>query len=151
MKKNTPETWGHNSQPFSSSLRWQLPQGRQPMFSQKLSAALKPQVTLLLSFRGYWTLYLAYFCIPSLYFLSKVLDHKEGWAQKNWCFWTMVLEKTPESPLDCKEIKPVNSKGNQPWVFIGRTDAEAETPILWPPDGKSQLIRKDPDAGKNWK
>ena len=78
------------------------------------------------------------------------LDYKESWAQKNWCFWTVVLEKTLESPLDNKEIKPVNPKGNQPWVFIGRADAEAETLILWPPDEKSQLIRKDPDAGKDW-
>ena len=78
------------------------------------------------------------------------LDHKEGWALKNWCFWTVVLEKTPESPLDCKEIKPVHPKGNQPWIFIGRTDATAEAPILWPPDVKSQLNGKDPDAGKDW-
>ena len=77
------------------------------------------------------------------------LDHKEGWKQKNWCFWTVVLEKTLESPLDCREIQPVNPKGNQPWVFIGRTDAEAS--ILWPPDVKSWLIRKDPDAGKDWR
>ena len=76
------------------------------------------------------------------------LDHKEGWGPKNWCFWTVVLEKTLESPLDCKEIKPVNPKGNQPWLFIERTDAEAEAPILWPPDVKSWLIGKDPDAGK---
>ena len=73
---------------------------------------------------------------------------KEGWASKNWCFWTVVLEKTLESPLDCKEIKPVNSKGNQSWIFIGRTDVEAEALILWPPDVKNWLIRKDPDAGK---
>ena len=79
------------------------------------------------------------------------LDHKEVWAQKNWCFWTAVLEKTPESPLDCKEIKPVSPKGNQPWIFITRTDAEAEVPVLWPPDTKSQLIGKDPDAGKDWR
>ena len=79
------------------------------------------------------------------------LDHKEGWVPKNWCFWTVVLEKTLESPLDCKEIKPVNPKGNQPWIFIGMTDAEAETPILWPPNDKSQLIRKDPGAGKDWR
>ena len=72
------------------------------------------------------------------------LDHKESWAVKNWCFWTMVLEKTLESPLDCKEIQPVHPKGNQPWTFIGRTDAEAETPILWPPDAKNKLIRKRP-------
>ena len=69
---------------------------------------------------------------------------------KNWCFWTMVLEKTLESPLDCKEIKPINPKGSQPWIFIGRTDAKPEAPILWPPDVKSQLIGKDPDAGKDW-
>ena len=75
------------------------------------------------------------------------LDHKEGWAPKNWCFWTVVLEKTLESPLDCKEIQPVHPKGNQSWIFIGRTEAEA--PILWPPDVKSWLIRKDPDAGKD--
>ena len=78
------------------------------------------------------------------------LDHKEGWTPKNWCFWTMILEKTLESPLDCKEIKPVNPKGNQSWIFIGRTDAEAEALILWPPDAKSQLIREDLDAGKDW-
>ena len=75
------------------------------------------------------------------------LDHKEGWAPKNWCFWTVVLEKTLESPLDCKKIKPVNPKGNQCWIFIGRTDAEAEAPILWPLDGKNWLIGKDPDTG----
>ena len=79
------------------------------------------------------------------------LDYKEGWALKNWCFQTAVLKTTLESPLDSKEIKPVNPKGNQPWIFIGRTDAEAETPVLWPPDMKSQLIRKDPDAGKDWR
>ena len=78
------------------------------------------------------------------------LDHKEGWEPKDWYFWAVTLEKTLESPLDCKEIKPVNPKGNQPWIFIGRTDAEAEAPILWPPDAKSQLIGKDPDAGKDW-
>ena len=78
------------------------------------------------------------------------LDHKVGWAPKNWCFWTMLLEKTLDSPLDSKEIKLVNPKGNQPWIFIGRTDAEAETSILWPPDAKSQLIGKDHDAGKGW-
>ena len=77
------------------------------------------------------------------------LDHKEGWAQKNWCFWTVVLEKTLESSLDCKEIKSVNTKWNQPWIFIERTVAEAEAPILWPPDVKSQLIGKDTDDGKD--
>ena len=79
------------------------------------------------------------------------LDYKESWALRNWCFWTVVLEKTLESPLDCKEIQPVHHKGNQSWVFIGRTDAEAETPILWPPDVKSWLIWKDPDADKDWR
>ena len=78
------------------------------------------------------------------------LDYKESWVQKNWCFWTVVLEKTLESPLDCKEIKPVNPKGNQSWIFIGRTDAEAETPILWPPDAKNWLIWQDADSGKDW-
>ena len=78
------------------------------------------------------------------------LDSKESWALKNWCFLTVVLEKTLESPLDCKEIQPVGPKGDQSWVFIGRTDVEAETPILWPPDVKSWLIWKDPDAGKDW-
>ena len=77
------------------------------------------------------------------------LDYKESWALKNWCFWTVVLEKILESPLDCKEIQPVHPKGDQSWVFIGRTDGEAETPILWPPDMKSWLMGKDPDAGKN--
>ena len=79
------------------------------------------------------------------------LDPKEGWVLKNWCFWTVVLETALESPLDCKEIQPVHSKGDQSWVFIGRTDAEAETPILWPPTAKSWLIQKDPDAGKDWR
>ena len=75
------------------------------------------------------------------------LDCEESWVPKNWCFWTVVLEKTLESPLDCKEIQPVHSKGNQSWVFIGRTDAEAETPILWPPHAQFWLIGEDPDAG----
>ena len=74
------------------------------------------------------------------------LDHKESWVTKNWCFWTVVLEKTLESPLDCKEIQPVHPKGKQSWIFIGRTNDEAETPILWPPDRKNWLIWKDPDA-----
>ena len=79
------------------------------------------------------------------------LDHKEGWVLKNWCFWTVVLEKTLVSPLDCKVIQPVNSKGNKSWIFIRRTDAEAEAPILWPPDAKNWLIGKDPGAGKDWR
>ena len=78
------------------------------------------------------------------------LDCKEDWVPKNWCFWTVMLEKTLESSLDSKEIKPVNPKGNQHWIFIGGTDAEAEAPVLWPPDAKSRLIGKDPDAGKEW-
>ena len=79
------------------------------------------------------------------------LDHEEGWAPNNWCFQTVVLEKTLERPLDCKEIKPVHPKGNQPWIFIERTDAKTEAPIFWPPDLKSQLIGKDSDAGKEWR
>ena len=79
------------------------------------------------------------------------LDYKESWGPKNWCFWTVVLEKTLESPLDCKEIHPVNPKGNQSWIFIGRADAEAGAPVLWPPDAKNWLIGKDPDAGKDWR
>ena len=79
------------------------------------------------------------------------LDCEERWALKNWCFWTVVLEKTLESPLDCKEVQSVHPKGDQSWIFIGRTDIEAETPILWPSDAKNWLIGKDPDAGKDWK
>ena len=79
------------------------------------------------------------------------LDYKESWAPKNWCFWTVMLEKTLKGPLDCKEIKPINPKGNQSWMLIGRTDAEAETPILWPPDVKNWLTEKDPDGGKDWR
>ena len=97
-------------------------------------------------------------CIINLYYgLSSShvwmweLDYKESWALKNWCFWTVVLEKTLENPLDCKQIQPAHPKGDQSWVFIGRTDAEAEAPILWPPDVMSWLIGKDPDAGKDWR
>ena len=79
------------------------------------------------------------------------LDHKESWMLKNWCFQIVVLEKNLESPLDCKEIQPVHPKGNQSWIFTGRTDAEAEAPVLWPPDAKNQLIGKDPDAAKDWR
>ena len=78
------------------------------------------------------------------------LDYKESWAPKNWCFWTVVLEKTLENPLDCKEIQLVHPKGNQSWIFMGRTDPVVETPILWPPDAKNWLIWKDPAAGKDW-
>ena len=79
------------------------------------------------------------------------LNYKKSWALKNWCCWTVVLEKTLESPLDCKEIYLVHPKGNQSWIFIGRSDAEVEAPILWPPDAKNWLIWKDPDAGKDWR
>ena len=88
------------------------------------------------------------YCFSSSHTWIWELDCKEGWVPKNWCFQTAVLEKTVKSPLDCKEIKLVNSKGNQPWIFIGRTDAEA--PVLWPPDLKSPFIGKDPTAGKDW-
>ena len=79
------------------------------------------------------------------------LDYKESWAPKNWCFWSVALEKTLQSPLECKEIQPVYPKGNQSWIFIGRTDAEMETPVLWLSDVKNWLIWKDPDAGKDWR
>ena len=79
------------------------------------------------------------------------LNHKESWVPKNWCFWLVVLEKTLESPLNCKEIQPVNPKGNQSWIFIGRTDVEAEAPILWPPNAKNWIIGKGPYAGKDWR
>ena len=79
------------------------------------------------------------------------LDYKKSWAQKNWCFWTVVLEKMFEGPLDWTEIKSINPKGTQSWIFIERTDAEAEAPKLWPPDAKRQVIRKDPDTGKDWR
>ena len=91
------------------------------------------------------------FSRPSSHVWMWELDHKEGWALKNWCFWTVVLEKTFANPLDCKEIQPVHPKGKQSWIFIGRTDAEAETPVLWPPDAKNWLTGKDPDAGKDWR
>ena len=102
-----------------------------------------------------WSLFFE--CVVKATFFSRShvwmweLDHKESWALKNWCFWTVVLEKTLESPLNCKEIKPVNPKGDQPWIFIGKTDAEAEGPILWPPDAKKWLIGRDPDVGKEWR
>ena len=79
------------------------------------------------------------------------LDCEESWALKNWCFWAVVLEKTLESPLDCKEIQPVHSEGDQSWIFIGRTDVEAETPIVRPPDAKNWLVWKDPDAENDWR
>ena len=91
-----------------------------------------------------------FFCIELFMFVRMwELDHKEGWVQKNWCF-KLCWRRLFECPLDCRKIKPVNLKGNQPWTFIGRTDAETEAPILWAPDVKSQLVGKDPDAGKDW-
>ena len=87
---------------------------------------------------------------PSRHIWLWELVCKEGRAPKNWCIWTVMLEKTPESPLDFKEIKPVNLTGNQPWILIGRNDAEAEAPVFWSPDAKSRLTRKVPDAGENW-
>ena len=89
------------------------------------------------------------YCFSTSHVWMWELDYKDSLAPKNWCFWTVVLEKTLESPLDYKEIQPVHPRGNQSWIFIGRTDAEAETPVLWPPDMKKWLIWKDPDAGKD--
>ena len=100
---------------------------------------------------GNKSLYSQSYGFSSSYVWMWELDPKEGWASKNWCFSTVELEKTPESSFDFKEIKPVNPKGNQSWIFIGRTDVEAEAPILWPPDAKSQLIRKHSDAEKDWR
>ena len=104
-----------------------------------------------------FTLAVSFWPLPSQgygFFCSHVqmweLDCEEGWSPKNWCIWTVVLEKTLESPLDCKEIQPVHSEGDQPWDFFGRTDAEAETPVVWPPHAKSWLIGKDSDAGRDW-
>ena len=91
------------------------------------------------------------YAFPSSHVWRWELDYKESWVPKNWCFWTVVLEKTLESPSDCKEIQPVHPKGDQSWVFIGRTDAEGETPILWPSHAKNCLIWEDPDAGKDWR
>ena len=91
------------------------------------------------------------YCFSSSHLWMWELDYKESWLLKNWCFWTVVLEEILESPLDCKEIQPVHSKGDQSWVFIGRTDAKAETLVLCPPHAKSWLIGKDPDAGKDWR
>ena len=100
-----------------------------------------------------WKDYSVWRCIVEralLWFLDRYELCEESWVPKNWCFWTVVLEKTLESPLDCKEIQPVHSEGDQPWDFFGRNDAKAETPILWPPHAKSWLIGKDSDAGRDW-
>ena len=100
------------------------------------------------------TLSTKFYLVKAMVFSSShvwMLNYKESWAPKYWCFWTVVLEKTLERPLDSKEIRPVNPKRNQPWILFGSSDAEAEAPILWPPDEKSQLIGKDLDAGKDWR
>ena len=114
-------------------------------------------VVLILLYRKWYIYIYIHIYIYALYGFSGShvwiweLDYKESWAPKNWYFWTVVLEKTLESPLDCKEIQLVHPKGDQSWIFIEKTDVEAETPILWPPDVKSWLIGKDPDAGKYWR
>ena len=115
---------------------------------------LHQSLSMTVNYQGQWSecFDVLFPTLSPLYGLVRMweLDYKESWAQKNWCFWTVVLEKTLESLLDCKGTQPVHPKGDQSWVFIGRTDVEAETPILWPPDAKSWLIEKDPDAGKDW-
>ena len=104
-------------------------------------------------FKYHITLSTQFHLVKAMVFLVVMweLDYKESWVAKNWYFWTVVLEKTLESPLNCKEIQPVHPEGNQSWIFIGRTDAEAENPILWPPDAKNWLIRKGSDAGRDWR
>ena len=125
-----------------------------PRFVSQLSLSYSQAYTMSYF---YFEFYSIIFCMvkamvfPVVMYWCVSWTHKEGWTPKNWCFLTVVLKKTLESPLDSKEIKPVNPKGNQPWIFIGRTDAEAEGPVLWPPDVKSWLFGKDPDAGKNWR
>ena len=128
--------------------------------AMKLKDACSLKEKLWLTYTAYWKEQRHYFANEDLssqsydFSCSHVwmweLDHKESWAPMNWCFWTVVLEKTLESSLDCKEIHPVHPKGNQSWMFIGRTDVATETLIFWPPDVKSWLISKDPDAEKDW-
>ena len=98
----------------------------------------------------FFLIWVYYYGFSSSHIWIWELDYKESWDLKDWCFWTVLLEKTLESPLDCKEIRPVHPNGNQSWILIGRTDVESETPILWPPDVKSWVIWKDPDTGKDW-
>ena len=117
----------------------------------KLGDHLKTQIRY--PKRSFWIFVLSIFTSfwsSGTYIFSSLLKSKEGWVLKNWCFWIVVL-KTLESPLDFKEIKPVNPKGNKPWIFIGRTDVEVEAPIFWLSDTKTQLVGKDPDPGKNWR
>ena len=119
-----------------------------------LKEKLRQPIRCIIKQRHHFTgkgLYSQSYGSSSIYVEMWELDHKEGWAPKNWCFLTVVLEKPLESPLIRKEIKPDHLKGNQHWIHNGRTDAEAEAPVLWPPDSKSWLIRKDPDAGKDWR
>ena len=116
---------------------------------EPLQVSVSPSVTQVNHFANK-SPYSQSYGFPSSHVRMWELDHKEGWVPKNWCFRTVLLEKTLVSPLDSKEIKSIHPKGNQPWIFIGRTDAESEVPILWPPDEKSQLTGKDPDAGKDW-
>ena len=125
---------------YSHEMKRRLLLGRKPMTN--LDSILKS--------RHYFVHLVKAMVFSSSHVWMWELDYKESWALKNGCFWTVVLEKTLESPLDCKEIQPVHPKGVKSWVFIGRTDIEAETPILWPPDVKSWLILEDPDAGKDW-
>ena len=111
----------------------------------------KPSLYIQLTFTNITVYRFIYKPFSSSHVWMWELDYKETWAPKNWCFWTVVLEKTLESLLNCKEIQPVHPKGNRSWLFTGRTDAEAETPILWPSDAKNWLNGKDPDAGKDWR
>ena len=124
----------------SHEIKRRLLLGRKVMTN--LDSTLKSRDITLLSSQGYG--------FSSGHLWMWELDYKESWVPNNWCFWIVVLDKTLESPLDCKEIQPVHPKGDQFWVLIGRTDAEAETPVLWPPDADSWLIWKEYDAGKDW-
>ena len=129
----------------SHEIKRRLLLGRKAMTN--LDSVLKSKDIYLFADKG---LYSQSYGLSSSHVQMWELDHKEGWASKNWCFQTVVLEKVLDNPLDSKEIKPVNPKRNQPWIFIGRTDDEAEVPILWLPDAKSWLIGKDAVAGKDW-
>ena len=131
---------------------------RRWLLGRKVMTNLDSILKSCLSFLVTWPRYCAnkgpssqYYGLSSGHVWMWGLDYRESWALKNWCFWSLVLEKTLENLLDCKEIQPVHRKGDQSWVFIGRTDVEAEVPILWPPDEKNWLIWKDPDAGKDWR
>ena len=127
-------------------LSWRIPLHLHPPVRCNIQLSDRPALPF-----SCWAVKACLALLPTQFPPHSWLDYKEGWALKNWCFLTVVLEKTSESPLDSKEIRPVNPKGNQPWIFIGRTDAEAEAPILWPPGVKSQLFGRDPDAGKDWR